>query len=255
MRAETAYGLNAGTSSTIVQYLTASYAPTEHISMLARAGWVDFLPIGKNASEAFSNVMLGGQWTGEIAHGLRVAGILGSGFPVGQGGGDTPDAGEASAIAAGNLARSRLEGSTMFSPNDLAPFVGGDIAWSSRGVTLQAEASLFEALRVRGEEADPDAAKTILTMGAHAGYFLIPQLSVNLELREQIYLSTPAAVESGKTSRGWATVAAGVRAHLRLRDHLWLRPGLAFVQPLNDPSPTITASNYHIFQLDVPLAF
>jgi hypothetical protein len=68
-------------------------------------------------------------------------------------------------------------------------------------------------------------------------------------------LSTPAAVEAGKTSRVWVTVGGGPRVHIHLGGTVWLRPGLAYIQPLNDPSPTISASSYHIVQLDLPLTF
>ena len=255
IRAETAYGVSFGTSSTVVQYLTASYAVVPQFSVLARWGWVDFFPEEKVASNAFTNATVAGLWGTKIGNAVRVAATLGSGLPVGQGGGDSPNAGQAAAIAAGNLARSRFEGVTTFSPNDVAPFIGGDLAWVHGGLTLQAEATFFEVFRVRGEKADPDSMKTVLTMGGHAGYFLIPQISIGAELRETIFLSTPAAVGAGKTSRGWATVGVGPRWHIRLGRKAWLRPGLAFIQPLNDTAPGSPAGSYHIFQLDVPVVF
>jgi hypothetical protein len=143
----------------------------------------------------------------------------------------------------------------MFSPNDLAPFAGGDLAWIANGFTVQLEASVFEAIRVRGAESDPDAAKTALTAGLHAGYFFVPQFSFGIEARDQTFLSTPAAVEAGKTSRSWVTVGGGPRVHIHLGGSAWLRPGLAYIQPLNDPSPTVSAGNYHIVQFDLPLTF
>lgn len=255
VRAETAYGLDSGVSSTVVQYLSASWAPIEPLSIYARGGSVDFIPDGKSASTAFTNVAVGGLWAGKITPGLRYSATLGSGLPVGEGGGATPNPGEAAAIAAGNLARSRFEGSTMFSPNDVAPFVGGDVAWVADGLTLQAEVTLFELLRVTGAPTDPDSSKTSLSMGLNAGYFVIPQLSIALEVRDQSFLTTPAAVQAGKVARSWVTAGGGVRVHVQLADHVWLRPGLAFFQPLNDPSPTISASDYHIVQLDLPLTF
>ncbi len=255
VRAETAYGLDSGVSGTIVQYLSASYAPIEPLAIYVRGGWVDFIPDGKSSSTAFTNVAIGGLWAGRITPELRYSATVGSGLPVGEGGGATPNPGEAAAIAAGNLARSRFEGATMFSPNDLAPFVGGDIAWVDGGLTLQAEATLFELLRVTGAPTDPDATKTSLSMGVSAGYFVIPQLSVGVEVRDQSFLTTPAAVQAGTVARSWVTAGGGVRVHAQLADHVWLRPGLAFFQPLNDPSPAISASDYHIVQLDLPLTF
>lgn len=255
VRAETAYGLDYGVSSTIVQYLTGSYAPSEHLSFFVRGGWVDYLPDTGSEGTAFTNVAVGAQWAGKLTPALRYAATAGMGLPVGQGGGNSPDAGAAAAIAAGNLARSRLEGSTMFSPDDLAAFVGGDLAWVSRGWTLQAEASVFELFRVRGEEADPDANKTNLMAAVHAGYFLFPQLSIGVEVRDHTFLSTPVAVAEGKSSRTWFTAGGGLRAHLELAPHVWFRPGLAYFQPLNDPTPAISAGNYHIVQLDLPISF
>lgn len=255
VRAETAYGLDSGASSTIVQYLSAFYAPIDRLSFFVRGGWVDYLPNTGPSGTAFTNVALGGQWAQKLGTEWRVAGAVGTGLPVGQGGGDSPDPGAAAAIAAGNLARSRLEGSTMFSPNDVAPFVGGDIAWVSHGFTAQAEANVFELFRVRGSKVDPDATKTSLMAGISGGYFVVPQISFGLEVRDNTLLSTPAAVAAGKSSRSWVTVGGGVRAHLQLGAQVWFRPGLGYFQPLNDPTPTISASSYHVFQLDLPLTF
>jgi hypothetical protein len=137
----------------------------------------------------------------------------------------------------------------------VAPFLGGDLAWVSRGLTAQAEASLFEAVRVRAENTEPDANRTVLTAGLHVGYFLRPALSVSAELRDQTFLSTPAAVAQGKQSRSWVTVGGGPRAHVPLGRGMWLRPGIAFIQPLNDTAPKRSASSYHIVQLDLPLVF
>jgi hypothetical protein len=255
LRAETAYALDAGTSSTLVQYLTGSYAIVPEASVFVRGGFVGFLPEATSATSAFTNATVGGLWAPKTRGPLRVAVALGMGLPVGQGGGDSPNAGEAAAIAAGNLARSRFEGSTTFLPNDVAPFLGGDLAWVTGEFTVQAEATLFEAVRVRADRTDPDANRTSMTAGLHAGYFILPELSISAELRDQTFLSTPVAVEQGKTARSWVTVGGGPRVHVRLADGIWLHPGLAFIQPLNDASPGHSASSYHIIQLDVPLSF
>jgi hypothetical protein len=251
VRAETAYGLDVLASRTVVEYLTAAYAPTRRLSFFVRGGWVELTPESGPSVSAFTNVALGGQWAGRLSRGWRVAGTLGTGLPVAQGGGSPPDAGAASAIAAGNLARSRLEGSTMFSPNDVAPFVGGDIGWASGGLTVQAEANLFELVRVRGEAVDHDATKTSFMGGVHAGYFVFPQMSVGLEVRDQTFLSTPAAVAAGKTSRSWVTAGGGIRGVVRVGAHAVFKPGVAYFQPVNDPGPTVSAGRYHIAQIDL----
>ncbi len=187
-------------------------------------------------------------------------------MPIGQGGGDNPDTGEAAAVAAGNLARGRYDGSTMFSPNDVAPFVGGDLAWVAHGLTLQAEVTVFALFRVRGDGTnpatgkpwDPDEAKASIDLAFHAGYFIILELSVQLEVRDQTFLSTPAAVSAGNISRSWVTLGGGVRGHFKIGPKDWFRPGLAYFQPLNDAiyKPTLhTASSYHIVVLDLPFSF
>jgi hypothetical protein len=255
IRGETAYGLNAGTSSTVVQYLIASYAVVPEVSLYARGGWVDYIPSVGNSSTAFTNVTIGALWATKLSSTLRLATTLSSGLPVGQGGGDSPDPGAAAAIAAGNLARSRMEGSSTFSPNDLAPFVAADLAYVSGGLTLQAEVNVFELIRVRGSNADPDATKTVISGGVAAGYFIVPELSLGVEARDAAYVSTPVAVDAGKVSRMWITVGGGPRVHLHLGETIWFRPGLAYIQPLNDPAPNISAASYHIVQLDLPLVF
>ena len=255
VRAETAYGWNAGQSSTVVQYLTASYAPLKNLSLGVRGGWVDYIPEKGTSSTAFTNVTVSGVWADNIVPSVKVAGALGLALPIGQGGGDSPDPGQAAAIAAGSLARSRFEGLTMFRPNHLTPFAGGDVVWVSGGATLQAEANIFQGFRVRGgAQSDPDSAITNLTMGASAGYTFVPELSAVLEVRDQTFLSTPSAVDAGRMSRTWVTVGGGPRANLRLAKDMIVRPALAYFQPLNDASPTISASSYHIFLLDIVLA-
>ena len=50
--------------------------------------------------------------------------------------------------------------------------------------------------------------------------------------------------------RDTTTVALGLRAHIKLSDTMWLRPGVAFVHAgLDDP---MSDSKYKIVQLDIP---
>jgi hypothetical protein len=43
-----------------------------------------------------------------------------------------------------------------------------------------------------------------------------------------------------------------VRAHFKLSDTIWLRPGISYSRALDDP---MNAMNYNIFQLDIPVVF
>ena len=83
------------------------------------------------------------------------------------------------------------------------------------------------------------------------GYFIIPALSVGGELRYQRWLKNSAMPESD-ARRDTATAALGIRAHFKINDTMWLRPGVAFVQPIDAP---MTDQSYHVAQLDVPFAF
>jgi hypothetical protein len=138
----------------------------------------------------------------------------------------------------------------LYAVNDAAIIGGATFAYVDRGITLQAEATVFELVRVRGSEAQPDKTKTNLTTGIHAGYFVLPQLSLGGELRYQRYLSTPKFVETDPTStlRDTLSVAAGARAHVKLAGKQWLRPALAYARGLDDP---MSGRSYQVIQIDL----
>jgi hypothetical protein len=139
----------------------------------------------------------------------------------------------------------------LFAVNYMTPFPGIDLAYVKGGLTIQAEATLLELIRARGDLIDKDAARTNFTSGLHAGYFVIPELSLGAELRYQRWLKNPGIPEDD-ARRDNTTVAIGVRAHLKMGGGMWLRPGVAFVEPLDAP---MTDQKYHVAQLDVPFAF
>ena len=86
------------------------------------------------------------------------------------------------------------------------------------------------------------------------GYFILPQLSVAGELRYQRWLAPASTLASDTTNPEWdnLTFAVGVRAHLKLDKSMWLRPGISYIHPIDDP---MGASGYNIIQVDVPFAF
>ncbi len=185
---------------------------------------------------------------------FRLGLFLGLTVPVGTGGGDHPDAGQKLALAAGIRARSAMD-NAMFAVNDFVVFPGVDVAYVSHGFTAQAEATLFQLTRVRGSE-DPttDSSRTNFTTGLHVGYFFIPAFSFGAELRHQRWLSTPKAVAADKTgaARDTTTIAFGPRFHIKVGKDEWLRPGVAFALPLDDP---MSKASYKTVQVDVPFAF
>jgi len=262
LRSDTAlafYKPDAATSggSTVATTLLGSYKVTPEFAPLVRLGLVHNSPPGPSApgvpgtGTAVTNPVVGATYALKPSPDLRLAFFLGVTIPVGSGGGDNGDPATRAALAAGAAARSAMD-NAMFAVNYLAVFPGVDIAWVSKGFTLQGEATFFELGRVRGAAKDADTSRTNLTLGSHAGYFFIPALSVGVELRHQRWLSTPAAVTAVPAARDTTTLAAGIRLHFELSDNVWFRPALAYARGLDEP---MTDANYNIVQLDLPFSF
>jgi hypothetical protein len=185
---------------------------------------------------------------------LRIGLFLGITAPIGSGGGNDPKPANVAANAAGIRARSAMD-NAMFAVNYFTVFPGIGIAYVDHGFTLQAETTLLQLMRVRGDKtkADgPDDSRTNLTAGIHAGYFFTNWLSAGVELRHQRWLSTPKAIEGKPELRDTTTWAIGPRFHIPLQEGMWLRPGVSFAMPLDNP---MKDAHYKIVQLDVPLAF
>ena len=127
--------------------------------------------------------------------------------------------------------------------------------------TAVSEATLFQLLRVHGDDAgkgSTDAARTNSTMGLHVGYFVIPALSLGAELRYQRWLSTPtqlvmgAKVDIPDVNKDTTTVAIGPRAHFAIGKGMWLRPGISYSRALDQP---LSPSSYNMVQVDLPVIF
>jgi hypothetical protein len=235
---------------TVATTLAATYKVTPSLAPLVRIGVAHSAPPGGEGATIFTNPVIGAIYALRPAPSLRLGLFFAATIPVGQGGGDTPDAAAAAARGAGILARSSMD-NAMFAVNDLAVIPGVDLAWVDRGFTVQVEATLFQLTRVRGAEAQKDSSKTNLTAGLHVGWFALPWLSIGSELRYQRYLSTPSFVTANEAMRDTLSAAAGVRFHVK-RGTRWLRPGIAYVRGLDDP---MSAQDYGIVQLDLPFAF
>ncbi len=253
VRSDTSSGMrsiNGNGGSTVVTLLLASYKVMPDLAVLVRGGLVsDSPPVGTEGS-AFLNPVLGATYAVQLGSGFRLAPFLGLALPLGNGGGNTPDPAVRTALGAGILTRASMD-NAMFAVNYLTPFPGVGLAWVYKGLTVQAELTLLELFRVRGELVDKDAARTNFTSGLHVGYFFIPELSAGAELRYQRWLKNPGIPESDPR-RDTASAAIGIRAHFKLSDTMWLRPGAAYVQALDGP---MTDQSYRIAQLDVPFAF
>jgi hypothetical protein len=263
VRSDTAvafYDNATGSGSTVATMLMGSYKLTSNIAPMVRMGFVQNGPPG-TAPEgtSFVNPVVGVTYSRKIAGSFRLAGFLGTTVPIGMGGGATPDAAASGADTAGIAARSGMDNS-MFAVNYLAIIPGVDFAYIDHKLTLQAEATLFQLFRVRGSDTtaiSPDATRTNSTMGIHAGYFVLPMLSLGGELRYQRWLSTPTRIVMGVRSDlpapnlDTVSFAVGPRLHFKIGG-TWLRPGISYAQVVDQP---FSASNYKIIQVDVPVVF
>ncbi|WP_438024851.1 hypothetical protein [Sorangium sp. So ce233] len=243
----------SASGTTSVSTLLFSYKVTEDLAPLVRLGIASNSPPAGDSGLAFMNPVVGAIYSLKLAPELRLGLFLGLTMPVGSGGGNTPSPEMGPTRTAGIYARSAMD-NAMFAVNDLTIFPGVGFAYIAHGFTAQVEATVLQLLRVRGEEAQPDASKTNLTAGVHLGYFIVPMLSIGAELRHQRWLSTPVAVQrdASRATRDTTTVAFGPRGHFKLGETMWLRPGIAFAMGLDDP---MKASEHKILQIDVPFAF
>jgi len=201
---------------------------------------------------AVVNPLAGAVYALPLGGGFRLAGFLGMTVPVGMGGGNSPNAGEADARNAGAWARAELDNS-LFAVNDWATIPGIDVAYVGHGFTVQAEATLFELVRVRGAQVQHEATKTNFTAGLHAGWFATRMLSFGAELRYQRWIDAPFTVEQGKTSVDNMTFAVGPRLHFPLGGSSSVHPAVAFSRGMD--SPLAGTMNADIVQLDVPVVF
>jgi len=251
--------------STVASMLLGSYKVTPDFAPLVRLGVVSNSP-PESAGESgfnFINPVVGGTYAFKLSPDFKLAAFLGLTIPVGGGGGDMPESGNAAANGAGIVARSAMD-NAMFAVNYFTIFPGVGLAYVNHGFTAQIEVTLLELLRVRGKDnpANADSARTNFTAGLHLGYFFIPQLSAGAELRHQRWLSTPSTIKAGgmtmrtqameDTLRDTTTFAIGIRGHIKLNDTMWLRPGIAYARALDDP---MDLAKYNIVQVDLPFVF
>ncbi|HVY37521.1 MAG TPA: hypothetical protein VHM31_06285 [Polyangia bacterium] len=144
---------NAGASgSTVATMLLGSYAVTPHLAPLVRLGFVQNQAPGTAPDgSSFINPIVGLTYARRVGS-LRWAAFAGGTIPVGAGSGDHPDAGVAAANTAGLQARSGMD-NAMFAVNYFTGIVGGDLAYVDHRLTVQVEATLFQLLRVHGDDA------------------------------------------------------------------------------------------------------
>lgn len=262
--------------STVASMVLASYKVTPNLAPLVRIGFVQnnapspgpmaaYPTVSGNAT---SNPLLGVIYGRKIDT-LRVAGFGAVTIPIGGGGGGPPDPtkpGIAGAQTQAVLARSGMD-NAMFAVNYMTAILGVDVAYVANKLTIQAEATVFQLFRARGDNnlrASNDSARTNSTLGLHVGYFFIPMLSAGAEVRYQRWLTTPTTgtrnamtgvvtnVDFADNRMDTLTAALGPRFHFKVGKTTWIRPGISYAFGFDKP---LTDGNYKMVQLDIPVVF
>jgi hypothetical protein len=242
---------------TVASTLLASFkipgtgGPGQGLAPLVRLAAVNDSPPTGNGGLAVVNPLIGAMYAMRIAGGFHAAAFLGMTIPIGMGGGNTPTPGLADARNKGIPAREAMDNS-LFAVNDLAVIPGVGVGYIGHRATVQAEATLFQLQRVRGEAVQPEASKTNFTCGLHAGFFATPLVSVGVDLHYQRWLDGPLAVNKDPELVDNFSVAIGPRLHFPLGSKSAVHPGVAYARGIDK---AMAAPNYNIVQLDVPVTF
>ncbi|MEO6775614.1 MAG: hypothetical protein ABI467_21815 [Kofleriaceae bacterium] len=217
--------------------LSASYQVSERWAPMLRLGFV-----GNNAPGAaldgtsFGNPIVGATYTRSVNR-CRLALIAAAAIPVGSGGGNDPDPRAARANAASITARPGDE--AMFEVNYATAIVGADIAYVKHGFTAQAEATVLQSVRVRGDKtgAGTDDFRTRGTIGTHVGVFFGRHVSVGADLEYQRWLSHPTMLDAMTEGRvpiadedlATLTASMGARVHFHV-GNASVHPGLSYTR-------------------------
>ena len=237
--------------------LTGGYNLTPQFALFARSGFVgNFPPTGAGAG-SLTNPLFAALFSEPLPHNFRIGLFFGLTAPVGMGGGNYPKASVAAANSAGILARSAMD-NALFATNYFTAIPGIDLAYIADGWTIQAELTLLQLTRVRGEQVDKDPSRTNITAGLEVGYAIVPEAMAIAELRYQRWLSNKAVFGSANPAVENLSVAAGPRFNIKL-DGVTMRPGIAYVQGLAGPMLkqgfTYPTNSYKAVLLDFPFFF
>jgi hypothetical protein len=242
---------NGNLDETVTTVLTASYQITRDWAPVIRLGFVgNDAPGAALDGSSFVNPLVGATYARRVGS-YRLALFGATTLPVGTGGGNAPDVGAARTNAASMTARPA--DNAMFAVNYVTEIAGVDFAYVNHGFTAQAEATLLQLVRVRGDKsaAAADRFRTNSALGLHLGYFIGSHFSLGSDLRYQRWLShSDIDVDT-------VTIAAGPRLHFRLGKQAWIHPGLSFARGLDArgiDAPLITAQTTAV-QIDVPIMF
>ncbi len=241
---------SAETSNTFVSTLLGGYKFIPNLGAYAKMAFTHHNPEQGESGNVFSNPLLFGLFTPELAKGIRLPVMLGFTLPIGGGGGDSPDLPNRAAPGAAIPTRGAME-NALYATNFATITEGIGIAYIRHGLTLQAEVTLLQLIRTRGDAVEKDGFRHNSTYGLHAGYAILPKLYASVEMRYQRWLTDAQPVVAAAANRDTLTVGGGVRVTVPAGP-VTLRPGVAYFAPLDDP---MQAAKIHTFTLDVPILF
>ncbi len=254
LRLETALGWHgvdpsgsAGTND--VTILTAGYAVTKGTGFGLRIPFVYNAPSGDGAPASIfqiANLAASVTHTPFPSDPVRVSFSAALSVPVGNGHGTPPSAAAKAANASSQLTRLAMD-NALFLPNDLALATGLSCAYVENGLTLQADLTMLNTFKSR--EANGDAARTNGLAALGAGYFFLPEVSANVEVLYQHWLTTPEAVAIDAARRSNLSALVGARYHHKFAWG-WARPGVALAQGLDGFTKETTE-----VRVDLPFLF
>ena len=242
-----------GSGHTEVVGIIASRKISSRVALLGRVSFIDNNPpsaSGERAGTAVSNPLLGITFLRARPGGVRQSFFIAATAPIGSGGGDAPQAGKTAALSRAIATRSGMD-NALFAVNYFTLIGGASLARVNHGATIQAEATVLQLFRVRGPQTQ-DKRRTNFTAGLHVGRSFSRAVSAGAELRYQRWLTNAAPVRANRQARETLTLAFGPRFHFKLGGTKWIRPGVSFTLPLDEP---LSGSRYRILQIDVPVSF
>ena len=256
---------NGNLDEAVATVVTAGYQMNRNWAPMVRLGFVgNDAPGEATDGSSFANPLVGATYARALG-GYRFALFGATTLPIGTGGGDAPNIRAAKTNAASSTARPADE--AMFAVNYTTAIAGADFAYVNHGLTAQAEATLLQFVRVRGEDGvgATDSFRTEASVGLHLGYFIGSHFSLSSDLHYRRWLSHPTTLSPATGARvalsdaGMAstTVAIGPRVHFRVGKQGWIRPGISFVRGLDArgfDAPLLTAQATGVL-VDVPVMF
>jgi hypothetical protein len=233
-----------------VAFLSGQWRIVEELALQVRWG-IDANETTDGGLTGITNPTAGILFGVPIGRDFRFAASFAFGVPVATGGGNDGDRSAMDMQRQAALARSALD-NTSFALNDVGLPTGLSFALVTSGVTAQIDATITPSIRVKAQETQPDSYKVNSTYGLFLGYAFAREVSLGAELRYQRYLTTPASVERDPSTRDNLTVAGGPRFSFRVRDSVWVRPGVSYGRGLRGP---VEQQGFQMVQLDVPVSF